>query len=594
MDQEKITQESPLEKAKRLLAEKESKDKEKNEAEAQKEPENQAKEQTLEELNSLKQELERQLNEMNFNVEISRNEAHETRDAMRGGGLDQSLDYKEEYSAIISEVADNLNSLRQEKNRIKAELEVVNFNIENFDINKNIAEAKKDVQAEIATVEQESVEAINQVKDYPGSNVQDLEAAQKITVDSSQRIDQIIENSDQAVDNIVTEDVSGEQKVEKYEGPIKELELQYRDIQNKKKPKNDQYNQLMSQWTTLSLEKNSAEAHGDEKKALELKGAMATISEKKEKIYLGEKKFEQLKQHQDKFKELDGQLTAVLAEIRSLKESKEQGEMSAEQYQNQIEPLIAKQNYLYEQITKNNNEADKIKNDKEFGKEEESLEYLDGQEEQLINAAKKELGYDESVQEIATKKLGPLGAYDAHILMLNNYLGLNLPVFSQDFKTRKLNKNEGWDSPIMGTHEIINDNSPEGNKNRDILGAKQESVYNDYLEKTKKLAGLPEESKKKLIKLVKEDNSLLTSALSTECFDSFDGLDIDGAINHIFTAYSNSDKQCKPLDVKNREVRIGDKTVDQDTLRNSAHYHSKKMMFIFTAFKIAQDNGLIG
>jgi hypothetical protein len=32
MDQEKITQESPLEKAKRLLAEKESKDKEKNEA----------------------------------------------------------------------------------------------------------------------------------------------------------------------------------------------------------------------------------------------------------------------------------------------------------------------------------------------------------------------------------------------------------------------------------------------------------------------------------------------------------------------------------------------------------------------------------
>lgn len=589
MDQEQTTPESPLEKAKRLLAEKESKDKERIEAETQKELENQAKEQKLEELNSLKQELERQLDEINSKVEASRNEAHETRDTLRGGGLDQNLDYKEEYNGIISEVADNLNNLRQEKNRIKAELEMVNLNIENFDINENIAEAKKDVQAETATVEQENVEAINQVKDYPGSDAQNLEAAQEVINESSQEIDQITENSDQAVENIITEDVVGEQKIEKYEGPLGELELQYRDIKDKIGPKKDQYEELTKQMSKLLIEENSANAQGDKERALELKEAMATISEKKEKIYLGEKKFEQLKQHQNKFKELDGQLTAVLVEIRALKESKEQGEISAEQYQNQTEPLIAKQNDLYEQITKNNNEADKIKNDKEFGKEEESLEYLYSQEEQLINAAKKELGYDESVQKIATEKLGPLGSYDAHRLMLNNYLGLNLPVFSQDFEIRNLNK-KGWGN---STHEVIDDNSPEGNKNRDMLGAKQESIYNDFLEKAKKLAGLPEESKKKLIKLVKEDNSLLTEALSTEHTDSFDMADIDGAIDHAFNAYSNSDKQCRPLSVKNQEARVGDQMVDQAVLRNSAHHYSKKMMFTFTSFKIAKDNGLI-
>ena len=91
MDFENQFKESPLEKAKRLKEEKEKKDSAKVEAEAQ------AKTEKLNNLNSQKQDLENKLSDVDTRIEASKGEAHETRDVMKDGGLDQDEEFKGEY-----------------------------------------------------------------------------------------------------------------------------------------------------------------------------------------------------------------------------------------------------------------------------------------------------------------------------------------------------------------------------------------------------------------------------------------------------------------------------------------------------------------
>jgi hypothetical protein len=102
MNMENQLNESPLEKAKRLKAEKESKDQTKAEDEARKQAEAQVRTEKLGVLNDSKQDLENQLNEINSKFEASRNEAHETRDTMKEAGLNQDEDFKGEYESTVS------------------------------------------------------------------------------------------------------------------------------------------------------------------------------------------------------------------------------------------------------------------------------------------------------------------------------------------------------------------------------------------------------------------------------------------------------------------------------------------------------------
>jgi uncharacterized protein (DUF3084 family) len=129
---------SPLEKAKRLKEEKEKKDSVKVEAEAQ------PKTEKLNNLNFQKQGLENKLSDVDTRIEASKGEAHETRDVMKDGELDQDEEFKGEYGFTISEVAGNLNELRNERNNIKAELEKINSDIENFGVNEVVAENNKE------------------------------------------------------------------------------------------------------------------------------------------------------------------------------------------------------------------------------------------------------------------------------------------------------------------------------------------------------------------------------------------------------------------------------------------------------------------
>jgi tetratricopeptide (TPR) repeat protein len=206
MSQEDI-KESPLDKAKRLKAEKELKDQAKAEDETKKQAEVQARTEKLGALNNSKQDLEKQLEEINLKIDVSRNEAHETRDTMKDGGLDQDEEFKDEYNSTVSEVAGNLNELRNERNRVKAELEQINFNIENFDVNETIAEGKEITQGAVETVERENKEAIAQVENYPGAETGDIKIAEKITAETSKEVNQAVENADKEIKEVVDGDV---------------------------------------------------------------------------------------------------------------------------------------------------------------------------------------------------------------------------------------------------------------------------------------------------------------------------------------------------------------------------------------------------
>lgn len=190
MNLENQAKESPIEKAKRLKAEKEAKDSNKKETESQ------AKTEKLDALNNSKQDLENKLDEINTQIEASRSEAHETRDTMKEADLDKDEEFKGEYDSTISEVAGSLNELRNERNKIKAELEQINSDIENFGVNEAIAEGKEATQEAVENVNQGNEETVAQVESYPGADAKDVEAAKEVVTATNQEVSAVVKSAE--------------------------------------------------------------------------------------------------------------------------------------------------------------------------------------------------------------------------------------------------------------------------------------------------------------------------------------------------------------------------------------------------------------
>ncbi len=215
MNLENQTKESPLEKAKRLKAEKESRD------QARAEDENRKKAEKLELLNASKKDLESQLEDINSQIEISRNEAHETRDTMKEGDLDKDEDFKEDYRSTISEVAGNLNELRNEKNRVKAELEKIELEIENFEVNEAISEGKEAIQGELESINQKNEEALTQIESHSGADAEDFEEAKEVINETNKKVSEIKNETEGELGEIVDAQLK-EDKLKKLDSLIED------------------------------------------------------------------------------------------------------------------------------------------------------------------------------------------------------------------------------------------------------------------------------------------------------------------------------------------------------------------------------------
>jgi len=241
MDQETIVKESPLEKAKRLKAEKETKDQAKLEAEAEKQKIAQAKAEKLTALGNQKQDLESQLNEIDSKINASKGEAHETRDTMQEAGLNKDEEFKGEYNTTISEVAGSLNELRNERNRIKAELEKINSDIENFEVDEAIDQGKAEIKGEIETVKQENDQVITEVENYSGVDAGNIEAAKNVVAETNQEVSQVVENSEKSINEVAGENkeknLSPEiiEKIKRLNGDIAMKEYDVESIEDQAK-----------------------------------------------------------------------------------------------------------------------------------------------------------------------------------------------------------------------------------------------------------------------------------------------------------------------------------------------------------------------
>ncbi|MFA5644251.1 MAG: hypothetical protein WC928_01845 [Patescibacteria group bacterium] len=164
-------QESPAEKAKRLIEEKKSRETEK---ELRKTEEKQ-------ELIDNKNNLENKISDIDSQIEILKNEAHETRDSMKEAGLEKDDDFKGEYNNIISDLANKLNTLRIKKNELSQKLKETTLDLEKYD--KSLDELKKEDQ-------EKSAEKIDNLK--KGINEGDVFEKDKETI--NKLIDDIFEN----------------------------------------------------------------------------------------------------------------------------------------------------------------------------------------------------------------------------------------------------------------------------------------------------------------------------------------------------------------------------------------------------------------
>jgi len=308
MDTENKVKESPLEKAKRLKAEKESRDQAQVEAESQKQAEAAAKAEKLGALNTQKQGLENQLNEINSKVETSRGEAHETRDIMKEAGLNKDEEFKGEYDTTISEVAGNLNELRNERNRIKAELEQINSNIENFEVNEVIAEGKEATQVAVETVKQENEQAIAQVENYSGAEVEEIKAAEGVVAETNQEVNQVVENSEASVGKIVNLKDFLSNKKEELKTMVVEKEKNEQNVKTVRNESNEKFQQIVESKTNLMKELASERDVYEGKKLYyslknDLGGMKKTIGEDLERKFMLNKLSDEVNQEYKKMQE---------------------------------------------------------------------------------------------------------------------------------------------------------------------------------------------------------------------------------------------------------------------------------------------------
>jgi hypothetical protein len=134
IEQNNEEKESPTEKAERLIREKESRDLEKDQKRVEEK----------QELINNKSGLEKEISDIDSQIDLLKNEAHEKRSLMKEAGLKDDDDFKGEFDSIIFDLANKLNILRIKKNELLQNLKEASSSLVNFD--KSLDELKKEEQ----------------------------------------------------------------------------------------------------------------------------------------------------------------------------------------------------------------------------------------------------------------------------------------------------------------------------------------------------------------------------------------------------------------------------------------------------------------
>lgn len=237
-----------------------------------------------------------------------------------------------------------------------------------------------------------------------------------------------------------------------------------------------------------------------------------------------------------------------------------------------------------------------------LNRKEGGIDELKSKAEKLKNEFKKQYGYDESFAKEADKKLGfGVGRTDANRVVINNYLGLELPIFSKDFKLEKL-KNKNSSSFQEPEYGIPNDDTAEGIYNKSLLAKKQLETWENVSRASEVLDALSEEDREKVLEGMKE-NQLAFDALRNIEYNAGTsqtrGHTAEKNISDIFHPYtagkiiylSGMEKDKKLF--QNGGFKVGDRVMSPFEFSNFAAENSLKMMNTLFAYKIAKEKGVL-
>ncbi len=363
--------------------------------------------------------------------------------------------------------------------------------------------------------------------------------------------------------------------------------LKHNDIVEKIKAKKDMRLELLREQDKL-VEKKEGNVLNDDGGDLDaIDKEMMEKAEQVKKIEKGEKWVEL----DNNFKE---EYSPLREEELSLYEKRDSLEKTKSTNDNYDEEISAIKNKLSEIGSKIDNLISESNNDKkDVEEEDQSLEYLEKEREKSISDMREKLGYDENYQKDVDKKFDDdtIMMGEAHKVMVNKYLEIDLPVFSKDFNTEKRKDKNGEE-----VEKIIWDgsNSNENRENQRTLLQKQISFYKDYKDKMKQMLALPKEDRDKINQMPKED-ALLFDALCNFNQADIPGINKpkvqDASIANSFNGYSLANK--KRLNFGYGKVKLDDQKVEHHKFSEHMAANSSRMMKGLICFKLAQDKGLL-
>jgi hypothetical protein len=329
-------------------------------------------------------------------------------------------------------------------------------------------------------------------------------------------------------------------------------ERDFVSVEDKIKADMDKDTELGDQRQELNREYKKAEGAGDKKKLDEIAGKIKENKHQRMVVERGEK----LTENYEKDLELYNQITELEETKKSL-----QGE-EAKILADKIEVLSAAREDLAREAKKQHG----LENWKENG-----LDGAKGKREKMTRDFKEAHGYQDGLDKTGR----PYG--EGNRLMINEYFGVDLPVFSKDLKWKE---SQGW--------EMTDNNDSEAKRS---LAEKQAKFYEHFLQVQKRVDSLDDATMKRILKEHQLEISALNE-LNTQ--DSGQGPvndAIDSSFNpHVSNLRRNID-DLRPEDKNYPELSDG-KTPEK--MRGFMSGNSHLIVNYLLIDKIARERGLYG
>lgn len=274
---------------------------------------------------------------------------------------------------------------------------------------------------------------------------------------------------------------AGPEGVEKEKSRIDEMKAQYNDVSDRIRIKKEEIQELDKEREGFFGEMRKIKEMGNTEGLVELQQKVEENLEQKKIIEMGEKRYEILKQNRER-----------MAEIQDHRES---NEMFVKEEREATERHNAQIEFERSNL------------------EEAGLDLLEEKKSGLISEFKEQYGYDRSLAKEIGEKFGDSyeGAVrsDVNRVMMNNFLGTEMPILSKELKVDKRYSKDGKEL----SHIITND-SREGIYNQSLLARKQVDLWKQATDADEALKGIPKE---KLDELEKENKLEYDAIMMSNC-----------------------------------------------------------------------------